>query len=841
MLSHYLVTALRSFRRRPLSTAIKLLALALGFACCLSANLIADYVRRIDRQWARPDSIYSVAQAVTPPGSGKESTPTIGAISAPAVEYLKTDFPDVIIAATNTLPMAVRADGQQQDYNVLAVDPEFHRIFGLKISGGSADALTAPHTVLLEATAARQLFGAANPVGRTLQVGRADMTVAAVFDFGGPTHLGAGAIGKNVRAIIPRTSIPDVVGFPLTYPPIWSGTCCTTYLVSPEGGPSFADLERRLQRFSETRVPPEFGRVRFALMPLVDMGRAYLNLGLFGGSFGLSLVTILNVFAALVLAVACVDFTNLAIAESATRGREIGVRKTVGASRAQVVMQTMLEVGILALLALVLVVPLTLLAVTPLGRALRLEIAAADFLGRPGYWLGVLGVAAAVCIAAGAYPALVLARVRPVLTLHASGARGGAGAVRTVLIVVQFAAASFLLAAVAVTLLQRAAIRDRLAGPGQDQRLVIPLGQLQGPGFNPQTLRTELRAHPAITGLTGTASEPFRRAYVTGIPPQTVTRTDDPNAERIPIQQRYVFYDYFDVAGIRLLAGRDFDEAQDAPPTQPPSTPADGDAPPRPPPMHVVIDEKLAARFGWKPQEAIGQTLYLPTQTAVADRPGGPMRTVSTTLPSQIVGVVAATPLEYMAEGPDRYLYSMQPFAASTLIVRVARADVPGALEHIDATWRKFFPNRPIQRTFLDEAFDANFRMFNVLGLTFIGLSIVAVAIAGMGLFGIASFVVQRRAREIGVRKTFGASSQTVLRLVLWDFSKLVIVANVISWPFAWFAARTYLDLFVQRIDLSPAPFVFAFVVSLLIAWIAIGAQALRAAQIKPALVLKTE
>jgi putative ABC transport system permease protein len=117
----------------------------------------------------------------------------------------------------------------------------------------------------------------------------------------------------------------------------------------------------------------------------------------------------------------------------------------------------------------------------------------------------------------------------------------------------------------------------------------------------------------------------------------------------------------------------------------------------------------------------------------------------------------------------------------------------------------------------------------------------VAVAIAGMGLFGIASFVVQRRAREIGVRKTFGASSRTVLRLVLWDFSKLVIVANVISWPVAWIAARTYLDLFVQRIDLSPAPFVFAFVVSLLIAWIAVGAQALRAAQIKPALVLKME
>jgi putative ABC transport system permease protein len=131
--------------------------------------------------------------------------------------------------------------------------------------------------------------------------------------------------------------------------------------------------------------------------------------------------------------------------------------------------------------------------------------------------------------------------------------------------------------------------------------------------------------------------------------------------------------------------------------------------------------------------------------------------------------------------------------------------------------------------------------MFNVLNTTFVGLSVVAIAIAAMGLFGIASFVVQRRTREIGVRKTLGASKQSVLGLVLWDFSKLVLLANLIAWPLAWIAARGYLNLFVQRIELSPAPFVFALAVSLLIAWIAVVAHAFRAAQVKPALVLNTE
>jgi putative ABC transport system permease protein len=844
MIGHYFRSALRNFRRRPLSTAIKLLVLALGFACCLTANLIAGYVQRTDRQWAHADSIYSIWQAVTPPGAAKESSPTIGAISGSAVEYLKVDFPDVIIAATNTLPLSVRANGTQEDYNVLVVDPEFFRIFDLKVSGGSAEALSAPHSVLLEAAAARQLFGTADAAGQTLQVGRGDATVAGIFELPMPTHLGSGNIGKKIRVIMPRAAVTDVLGFNLSYPPIWSTTCCTTYLFRPQGGPTVAELQARLERFSETRVPPEFGRVRFGLMSLGDMGRAYLNLGLFGGSFDLSIVTILNAFAALILAVACVDFANLAIAESAARSREIGVRKTMGASRGQVVMQSLFEVGLLSLVALALVLPLTLLVVTPLAGAIGLEITAADFLGRSRYWLGVFGIAVAVCVVAGVYPALVLARVRPISSLRMTGAHGGAATVRTALIVVQFATASFLLVAVAVMLQQKGALRDRLADPSRDPRLAVTVGQT-GPGFDLSTFRSQLLANPAVSGFTASASEPFRRAYVTGIPPATIARSEDPAAKRIPIQQRYVYYDYFDVAGIRLLAGRDFDQARDiARPDPPPdeTSPAAGVAPVlHVATQHVIIDEKLASRLGLTAQQAIGEMLYEPTQILVPGKSGAPAQPTSVTLPLEVVGVVAATPLEYMAEGPDSYLYFVQPGAANTLILRIARGDIPGALTYIDATWRKFFPNRQLRRAFLDEAFDTNFRMFDMLGTTFVGLSVIAIAIAAMGLFGIASFVVQRRQREIGIRKTMGATKARVLRLVLWEFSKLVLLANAIAWPLAWLAARTYLNLFVQRIELSLMPFALALGITLLIACTAVATHALRAARVKPALVLKAD
>src|SRR5215471_74593 len=160
MLGHYFTSALRGFARRPLSTAIKLLALGLGFGCCLTANVIADYVERADRQWASADRIYAVSQAVTAPGSDKESGATIGAISWPAVEFLKADFPDLVVSATQTVPLPARVEGKQENGNKLIVDPEFVRVFGLHMLSGSSDALTTPTGVLLEAAAARELFGA---------------------------------------------------------------------------------------------------------------------------------------------------------------------------------------------------------------------------------------------------------------------------------------------------------------------------------------------------------------------------------------------------------------------------------------------------------------------------------------------------------------------------------------------------------------------------------------------------------------------------------------------------------------------------------------------------------
>ena len=203
--------------------------------------------------------------------------------------------------------------------------------------------------------------------------------------------------------------------------------------------------------------------------------------------------------------------------------------------------------------------------------------------------------------------------------------------------------------------------------------------------------------------------------------------------------------------------------------------------------------------------------------------------------------MVADTPLEFFTIGPKNYVYEFQNGGAPFAIIKISKDNVAAALKHIDDTWAKLAPTVPIKRQFMDERFDEGFKMFNVINTVFLALAVFAVIIASMGLVGMATFVVGRRFNEIGVRKTIGATTGQVLRMLLWDFSKPVLIANVIAWPLAFLVARFYLSLFVTRVPLTIVPFLISLVVTLAIAWGAVAHQAIRAARINPAMVLRYE
>ena len=174
-------------------------------------------------------------------------------------------------------------------------------------------------------------------------------------------------------------------------------------------------------------------------------------------------------------------------------------------------------------------------------------------------------------------------------------------------------------------------------------------------------------------------------------------------------------------------------------------------------------------------------------------------------------------------------------------IIKISKSDIPGTLARIKDVWERMAPAVAFRSRFLDQQFEIAFHLFGVLNSVFLGIAIFAIIIASLGLIGMATFIVGRRRQEIGIRKTLGANTNTVLRLLLWDFSKPVLIANLIAWPLAFFAAQSYLSLFTTRIGLSPLPFVLSFVITLVIAWAAVGVQAIRAARAKPARVLRYE
>jgi putative ABC transport system permease protein len=363
-----------------------------------------------------------------------------------------------------------------------------------------------------------------------------------------------------------------------------------------------------------------------------------------------------------------------------------------------------------------------------------------------------------------------------------------------------------------------------------------------------------------------------------------VSDSPDPTSAQRTAMMRDVGFDFFDVFDVPLVAGRVFDRehAEDVPlpapaapvgaqggaargtggapsspgapapasggasGTQPPGAQSSGPQPPTgqaaaaqthaepPPPTNVVVDRSFVAALGLgTPQEAIDKLVHRPVPALPGARPQPPLR---------IIGVVEDRSFSFfkMPDDTAGAMYSMQADLGFT-VVRVAASDIDGALDGVDAAWRELAPDVAISRRFLDEIFERAYAQYVRVNQLFGVLAVMAFAICIAGLFGMATFVAGRRRQEIGVRKTLGGSTAQMIALLIAGFSVPVLVANLVAWPAGYFAARAYLNQFSQSIDLTVWPFVGSVAITLVIAWLAVVSQTLRAARTAPAEVLRHE
>jgi putative ABC transport system permease protein len=434
-----------------------------------------------------------------------------------------------------------------------------------------------------------------------------------------------------------------------------------------------------------------------------------------------------------------------------------------------------------------------------------------------------------VTLAAGAYPALTLAHVRPVGALRASRAELGSKWLSTLMIGAQFAVASFLLIVVTITALQNAHLKRTGLASASD-----PLVLIENPSsitkVDPATLKAELARVPQVHGVTEIAAPPW-----VNISGTLLSATPDDNAPSKLVMGQDVGFDFFSVFDIGLVAGRVFsrdygDEASSKANEGPaPASSAKPDATtPAPQPAPIVVDRRFVEQFGFaSPEAAVDQLVYIP-----GNNPPKAQR---------IVGVVETHTFTFFnmmkTAGTSYYLKPRLDYE----VVRVSRDDVARGLDGIDRAWRQLAPNVAISRRFLDDYFNEVYEAYLRLGQVLTALALLAFAISLTGLFGMATLIAGRRMREVGIRKAHGASGAQMIAMLLASFSRPVVLANVIAWPVAYIAARTYLDTFQAPITITPLPFVFSLGITLLIAWLAVGSQTLRASRARPAEVLRYE
>jgi putative ABC transport system permease protein len=826
MMWHDLVIAVRRIARQPAHAALSAGVLALGIVCLLAAYVFVSYLRSYDRSFANHARTYVIAQSTRSRAGG--SVPFMNQSALVLADHLRADFPDLPSVARyafrSFMPIGPGPDATPR--LVSYAEPEFLAIFDLTpVAGEVRSALSEPRSVVLTKDAADSLFGTTDVVGKTLTLhGReaVDATVRAVVaELPRTSHLarrGLFTLGFEVLASWDLFDLLDKTTYANS--DSWGYTAVLTYVLTPpDGSISRLELDRRLAALAERNAPQGY---TFALLarPISEITTSQLQQAFEGYSaaapWRVDIFALLMFLAGAILVIACLNFVNLATAQPTGRAIDIGTRKALGATSVQIVRQDLMQTALVVAAA----IAMSLSALVPIRRAfeapygLALEIPWTQ----PRIWAFLATLLVGVTLAAGLYPAFVLARMRAAGALRPGTASKGARQLRTALVGLQFGTATLLLVFVIVVVQQGDTIREAALGRFVDQYIGLFMNGEPG-ALSPTATATEIARNPRVRGVTTANIPPF---MLGSLPRNEYAHTAEDLAPHSPLQRVSVGYDYFTVLEMRLLAGRAFseDRADDALPTNQAERAARGGKP-----IAIVLDRAGARALGWlNPVAAVGQTLFEHGVPAGAPVPQ-----------YEIIGVVENATFNVRDQGTQGTGYLLNPKFANFVLVRFGKNDTTAVLADLDATFKKLSPGRPPpSKMFIDDMFENAYWTFRLMNRVLMGLAVFALAIAGIGLFGLASYVTRARTREIGLRKTQGASPARIVRLLLWDFSRPVVVANVLAWPLAYYLAERYIAVFSARMALTPLPFVAAFAGTLALAVVTVGARALHASRLRP-------
>ena len=791
MLRNYVKIAVRSLLRHKAFALINIAGLAVGMACSLVIVLHIAQELSFDRRSPAAGRTYRITDEY------KRGQRLFRSCDVPAVPPLANDLPEVEsgvrLFTYSWKEKALIAVGSKSFYEggLFLADPSVLDVFAIPlVKGDPGTVLADPGRIILSESAARKYFGTDDPIGKVLSVknlSRDDFVVSGVFrdmpanvhfhaDFIAPLEAGNGLFWKN---FLSRNSF-------YTYVRLRPGASADT-------------MEKKLPAVFERALGATARDFSFRLQRLTDIHlRSHLSDEIEPNG-DVQTLLLLALLAAVILAGAGINFVNLATARSESRAREVGLRKVIGARRPQIARQFLAESFVLALAAVPPALLLTAAFLPAFSALVRTQLSLSAV---PATTLAaaLAGLVIAVGLAAGSYPAFVLSAFTPAAILRNAVRTGSRRSVsRSVLVVVQCAGAVILTVGTLVVLLQMRYIQNRRMGFDKDQVVILPLKDHEAQLGYP-VLREALAQNPNILRVSASESLP---SEITRRHPAWHEGAAEAVEERI--LWNAVDYDFLDTYGMELAAGRNFSREF-------PSDEKRG----------YILNETAARAFGWT--QPVGKAFALSNKDLAR-----PMFEKG-----EVIGVVRDFHSQSLHKPIEPVVLSIQKDSYNFAAVKLRQGKIPETLAFLAETWKRVLPGRPFDDSFFDEDVAKMYASELRTGRMFGAGASLSLFIAALGLFGLASYSASRRTKEIGIRKTLGASVRDITVLLSREFAGLFLLANVLAWPIAYLLAKQWLGKFAYRIGASPAILLLASAAAFLVLIVSVGSQAVKAALADP-------
>lgn len=799
MFRNFIKLTVRQLIRQKSFTFINILGLTIGLSSCILIGLfIADELSYDSFQANGNRIIRLVMQYGT---SSRHSTVAYTG-TKPGPQF-KRSFPEVreFVRFAKYTRAVGAGDKNFKESEFIYADTPFLSVFSFPVLAGDPRTLASPQHIFISERAALKYFGSTDVMGKVLRIDYTkDYTIGGVLK------------DPPGNSQIQFDFVANFAELPQAAEENWFNANWFTYLLlnDPQSAPA---LERRINAYTQTpavRQQAELKSGEYLSYHLEPLHRVHLYSPYEGLEPNGSVTTIYILLAigVLILVVACFNYTNLTIAQSANRTGEIGVRKVLGAARGQLFSQFAGESLLLTFVSLIFALVLSIGLLPSFDQLTGKQLLTHDIL-QPATLVPIFGATLVIGFLAGAYPALLLSGTK-LITILRSGFRlaGRNTGLRQTLIVVQFVISLFLIISTVVILQQMRFIHNKDLGYDRDHVLVIPFSWRDMAQYN--ALRTAMGVLPGVRQITGSSSVPTSVGWT------DMMSADNGNGPiRFPVNCIPSDLNFVRTMDMHLIAGADLTMA-DLPANRPKDDKGN-------PTLSFIINETAARTIGWTPQQAIGRSIVRYEQNGV------------------IRGVVKDFHFSSMHQAIGPILIYADTSEIHCLLLRLGGAPLPTVIDRLQSTWKQYIAIRPFEYHFLDDDFNKLYVAEQRTATIFTLFSTLAIILACLGLFGLAAISTVQRTKEIGIRKVLGADLLNICLLISRSFLGMVLLAIVIASPLAWLAADKWLEGFAYRIPVHAWVFPMAGIGVIALAFATVSFHALKAATMNPARSLRSE